>query len=397
MFAPSWLLWRPNIGIRPLLIKSVERICRHKPNLRNAFLHFDRSVDLVQHNIARAIPQVIQPQPRSLFITITANCNFACKGCHYGRDFMPGQQLPLDIVLPLLDDAKEAGFSRIRFYGGEPLAHKDLPKMIAYANQLGLKHWISTNGLLLKKRIDDLYEAGAREISLGYYGGSAAVYDAYVQRVGAHKQVEEGVAYTRKKYGDNISLDLAWVLMQPTCSLEAISDLWHFARTYRTPIGVNLIHYSLPYFLKPGEAGWEEHALAFEPEDRPRIEAIVAELIRLREQDPELLPQPLMSFRSIPDWLIKRSSMQVPCMSRRLIWVGPDGTVQMCYVTFKLGNLYDNRLRDMLFTSTHKKAALDAFNLNCPNCNCSFDSRVMAHGPSRKIYSRVSAFRGQPT
>ena len=283
MNAPNWLVRKPRLGIRPMLIKLVERVCLHKPKFRNALLNFDRSVDLVQHEVARVIPQVIRPQPRSLYITVTANCNFACKGCHYGRDFMPGKQLPLDIVLRLLDDAKEAGFSRVRFYGGEPLAHKDLPRMIEHANRLGLKHWITTNGLLLKKRIDELYEVGARDISLGYYGGSASVYDAYVQRVGAHKRVEAGVAYTREKYGDEVTLNLGWVLMQPTCSLEAISELWRFAKKYRMPIGVNLIHYSLPYFLQPGEAGWDEHKLAFSPEDRPQIEEVVSELIRLRE------------------------------------------------------------------------------------------------------------------
>jgi len=167
----SWIRSRRYLSVRPILIKVVEQLCRHRPGLRNALVYLDRSADLVHHKVARVIPQVIRPDPRSLFITITANCNFSCKGCHYGRDFIPGQQLPLDMVLRLLDDAKEAGFSRIRFYGGEPLAHKDLPRMIDHANQLGLKHWITTNGLLLKKRIDELYEAGARDISLGYYGG----------------------------------------------------------------------------------------------------------------------------------------------------------------------------------------------------------------------------------
>ena len=243
---------------------------------------------------------------------------------------------------------------------------------------------------MLKRRIDELYDAGAREFSLGFYGGSASVYDSYVQRVGAREKVESGIAYARAKYGDKIVLRLDWVLMQPTCSLEEISELWRFARKYRTPINVNLVHYSLPYFLKPGDAGWEEHELAFRPIDRPKIEEVVSELIRLREQDRELLPQSLTSIRSIPDWLIKRSSMRVPCMSRQLIWIGADGTVQMCYVTFKLGNLHKNRLREMLFTSNHRQAALDAFNLNCPNCNCSFDSRVMAHGPSRKKYGALS-------
>ncbi len=377
---------RRKFSVRPAAIKVVERICRYRPWLRNALFYVDRSTDYLQHEVARVFPGIIGPEPRSLFISITANCNFACKGCHYGRDFMNGHQLPLETVLRLLDDAKEAGFSRIRFYGGEPLAHRDLPKMIRYASQLGLKHWITTNGLLLKKRIDELYDAGARHISLGYYGGSAADYDAYVQRPGAHRLVEEAVAYTRETYGNKIFLHLDWVLMRPTCSLDAVAELWRFARKYGVPIGVNLVHYSLPYFLRPDEADWDEYALAFNEADRPMIETIVAELIRLREQDPELLQQPLASFRSIPDWLTKRSAMRVPCMSRRLIWVGADGTVQLCYVTFKLGNLHKNRLREMLFTPAHRQAAQDAFKLNCPNCNCGYDSRVMAHGPSRAKY-----------
>jgi cyclic pyranopterin phosphate synthase len=350
----------------------------------------DRSADIIQHEAAAIWPSIIQPQPRSLFISVTANCNFGCNGCHYGRDFMPGKQLPLDIVLRLLDDAREAGFSRIRFYGGEPLAHKDLPKMVAHASKLGLTFWITTNGLLLKSRIDELYEAGARQIDLGYYGGSAAVYDNYVQRPGAHKRVEEGVAYTREKYGDAIKLSLGWLLMRPTSSLEAIGELWKFASRYRMPIDVSLVHYSLPYFLQPGEPGWEEHALSFRPSDRPLLKAAIEELLRLRKQDPELLPQAVPALRSIPDWLIKGSDMKVPCMARRLIWVGADGTVQLCYVTFKLGNLHKGRLRDMLFTSAHKQAARDAFELNCPNCHCGYYSRVMAHAPSRKLYSAAT-------
>lgn len=373
--------------IRPTLVKYGEQLCRHRPWLRNVLLHGDRTADLIKHKIAVLVPQVIRPEPRSLFIAITADCNFACKGCHYGRDFMHGYQLSLDVVLRVLDDAKEAGFSRIRFYGGEPLAHKDLPKMIKHANELGLKHWITTNGLLLRKQIDALYDSGAREISLGYYGGSASVYDAYVQREGAHRIVEKGVAYTREKYGDTVNLNLAWVLMQPTCNLEAIDELWRFAEKYRLPIGVNLIQYSLPYFLQSHDPKWESEALGFAETDRARINAVVADLIQRRERNMELLPQPVMTLRSIPDWLIKGPAMKVPCMSRRLIWVGADGTVQMCYVTFKLGNLHKNRLRDMLFTDAHRQAARDAYNLDCPNCNCSYDSRVMAHGQSRKAYS----------
>jgi cyclic pyranopterin phosphate synthase len=78
--------------------------------------------------------------------------------------------------------------------------------------------------------------------------------------------------------------------------------------------------------------------------------------------------------------------MRVPCDRHRLIWIGADGTVQMCYVTFKLGNLHQGRLRDMLFTETHAQAARDAFKLNCPNCHCAYASRTLGHSATRKQY-----------
>jgi len=97
-------------------------------------------------------------------------------------------------------------------------------------------------------------------------------------------------------------------------------------------------------------------------------------------------------LRSIPDWLLKGPNMRVPCDRHRLIWVGADGTVQMCYVTFKLGNLHEQRLKDMLHTQQHIQAARDAFKLNCPNCHCAFGARTLAHGPTHRKYSTPQAF-----
>ena len=179
----------------------------------------------------------------------------------------------------------------------------------------------------------------------------------------------------------DINLTLSWVLMRPTCNLEAIADVWQFAERYATPIGVNLIHYSLPYFNEGPEG-----ELQFGPVDRPEIEEVVAELIRLKCARPEMLPQSVLALRSIPDWLIKKAEMKVPCDNYRLIWIGADGTVQLCYVTFRLGNLHEKRLAELLFTPQHHCAARNAFTLNCPNCHCGFDSRVERHAQSRKLY-----------
>src|SRR6185295_16184779 len=109
--------------------------------------------------------------------------------CRYGRDFMPGHQLALPMVRDLLDDAAEAGLWSVRLYGGEPLLHPDLPAMVAHARARGLQVYVTTNGLLLDRRIDELVDAGLRQLTIGFYG-TGARYDAYVQRRDRFQQLE---------------------------------------------------------------------------------------------------------------------------------------------------------------------------------------------------------------
>lgn len=366
--------------IRAKLSRIIGPIFNVHPALRALAKPILVYTDLVRHTVAPLLTQIIQPDPTEIYVTLTANCNLRCVGCRYGRDFMPGAQLSWPVVRDLLDDCQKFGIKNIRLYGGEPLLHRDLLKIVEHCSHLGLYSWLSTNGILLKDKIDDLYQAGLRRISIGYYGTGDA-YNAYVQRTDRYPHLEAGVAYTRERFGMDVSMTLGWVLMRPTCSIEEVRHTWRFAEKYRMPIGVSLIHYSLPYFTEG-----PDRELQFKPEDRPAIENVVAEFIRIKSIRPELVQQSVMALRSIPDWLIKGPDMKVPCDRYRLIWIGADGTVQLCYVTFKLGNLNESRLADLLFTAEHRKASRDAFALRCPNCHCSYHNRIERHLPSRVRY-----------
>jgi cyclic pyranopterin phosphate synthase len=180
----------------------------------------------------------------------------------------------------------------------------------------------------------------------------------------------------------DVNLRLGWVLMRPTCNLKAVREMWAFSQRYNAPVGVSLIHYSLPYFTEG-----PDRQLQFRPEDRAAIEEVIGELLRLKQLRPELIQQSEMALRSVPDWLLKGPDMKVPCERYRLLWVGADGTVQLCYVTFKLGDLRKKRLSEMLFTAEHAQAARDAFDLKCPNCHCSYHNRIERHAASRLRYS----------
>jgi cyclic pyranopterin phosphate synthase len=349
----------------------------------------DQLPGLIRHTAAQYIPQVIKPQPRQLTIAITSYCNLRCIGCRYGRDFMPNSELSFAIVRDALDDAKELGFEIVRLYGGEPLLHCELAKMVEHAVTLGLRVYVTTNGILLKEQVDDLYTAGLREITIGFYGVGAD-YNAYVQRRGQFDRLEESVAYVRQQYGQRVRIGINWLLMRPSCNQAALHQAYQFAEKYDLTMSVDLIHYSLPYFSEG-----PERVLQFRPEDRPEIEHVLTELIRLKETRPDLIAVDLPLIRSIPDWLTKGPDMRVPCDAYRLAWVGPDGTVQMCYVTFRLGNLHEKRLRDMMFTAAHRQAARDSYALNCPNCHCHASYRIKMHLPSRMTYSRRHAFENE--
>ncbi len=313
-------------------------------------------------------------------IAITAACNARCEGCRYGRDFMVGERLGLDVVKQVLDDARGAGFHSIRLYGGEPLLHPDLEAMVAHAISIGLMPYVTTNGALLAEKIDGLYEAGLRDLTFGFYGVGDA-YDEYTQRPGLFAKVEGGIASVRERYGDEFELQMNYLLKRPSCSVEDLRASWQVAERYDMQMRVDLVHYSLPYFQEG-----PERELQFREGDRPLIEPVVEELLRLKAAHPHRLAHTPEGLRSIPDWLVLGPDMKVPCTAYDMMWVGADGSVQMCYVTFPLGNVHETRFKDLLFTQEHRCAARDALALRCPNCHCSSNERVMRHAPTRRRY-----------
>ncbi len=367
--------------IQQSLRKLVGDRARHVPRVYGYLKGVENRIERYRHSAARMAPGLIRPRPYKLMIAVTADCNARCHGCRYGRDFMPGHRLSFEMVRDLLDDAADAGFYSIRFYGGEPLLHPDLPRMIEYCASRRMRPYVTTNGVLLDKKINALVAAGLRDITLGFYGVGEA-YDRYTQSPGLYRAVERGLAAVAERHGGTVQMQMNWLLMRPTASVEAFRAARAVAERYGMSIRIDLIHYSLPYFQEG-----PDRFLQFRPEDRPQIERVVEELVAAKMEKPELLNHTVVGLRSIPDWLVLGPDMKVPCTAYEMIWVGADGTVQMCYVTFELGNLHEARLSELLFTRRHRCAAKDAFGLNCPNCHCSSNERIMRHAPSVRRYS----------
>ena len=120
--------------VHSVLHDLMEPVHRRSPGLRHQLRAAQAQLHRMRTGAWEAFPSLVRPQPESIYLTLTAHCNLRCKGCRYGRDFMPGQQLPLAIVRDVLDDAKELKFELVRLYGGEPLVHKDIVKIVEYCS-----------------------------------------------------------------------------------------------------------------------------------------------------------------------------------------------------------------------------------------------------------------------
>ena len=310
-------------------------------------------------------------------------------GCRYGRDFMSGRQLSLAQVQQILSDASDLGVHTARLYGGEPLLHPDLPDMVRHCIKMGIKPWVTTNGVLIRNRIDELFEAGLREITIGLYG-TGEEYNEYVQRRGRFQELEKGLTYLRARYGASVAVKLSYLIARPSCNILSLRNAFEMARHFEAFFSVDLIHYSLPYFTEG-----PDRFLQFTPADEPAIRRIADELLGIHGQYPNIYRESEMSIRAIPDWVLQGPGMRVPCDMYNFLWIGADGSVQLCYAAFPLGNVNEKRLLDIVGQPAHIRAARDAFQLNCPNCHCERETRMEKHLGSRLTYGfgRLSSAR----
>ena len=124
----------------------------------------------------------------------TRRCNLSCHHCYASADAAPApNELSTSEGKALLDDLADYGVPVVLFSGGEPMARDDLPELVAYAADAGLRPVLSTNGTLLTpERARELRDAG-----LAYAGvsvdGMPAANDRIRGEEGAFDAAVEGI------------------------------------------------------------------------------------------------------------------------------------------------------------------------------------------------------------
>lgn len=153
----------------------------------------------------------------------TSSCNLDCKHCYYGGTRIQEDELSTEEGLDLADQVDDAGGRILVFSGGEPFMRDDIFEVAEYAESLGIRTVLSTNGT----RIDPGTAERVAEAGFKYVGvsldGLYSTNDRFRGKPGAFEAAVEGM---RNLQDADVPVGIRYTLTKDTYSdLPGIFDL----------------------------------------------------------------------------------------------------------------------------------------------------------------------------
>ena len=105
-----------------------------------------------------------RPTPMTVTFELTHLCNLACVYCD--RHTPMPNEMGRDEIFTALEQFIDLGLRKLNLSGGEPLAHKHVGEIVAWATDRGIQTKINTNGILVPKKIETVKRLSHVKISL---------------------------------------------------------------------------------------------------------------------------------------------------------------------------------------------------------------------------------------
>ncbi len=165
------------------------------------------------------------PPPMGLIIELTHRCPLQCAYCSNPLEMdAPRSELSTAQWMRVLDEAASIGVLQVHFSGGEPMARRDLPDLVAHAAHKGLYTNIITSGVLLTDdAMAGLLAAGIDHIQLSFQDADMAGADRVGGYRGGHERKLEAA---RRIHGAGLPLTANFVIhRQNIARVEAMIAL----------------------------------------------------------------------------------------------------------------------------------------------------------------------------
>ena len=194
------------------------------------------------------------PGPGSILVETTVRCNLRCPMCPRTGAGYPNEEMPDDMIYPLLEEFARLGGDHIYLYGlGEPLLDPRIYEILGRCNRLGLGTVVSTNATLLDGRAREaLLDSGCEHLIVGVDGANADTY-AYYREGGVYEEVVANIkALAAAKYVRSSEMTLVVQMVRMARNMAEVPEFLEF---WKSVPGVDLVR------IKDEDIGLPEHAI----------------------------------------------------------------------------------------------------------------------------------------
>ncbi len=181
---------------------------------------------------------IVEDFPLNLDLEVSSYCNLRCPMCYRTLVDFEGKEnkrlgfMSWELFSKCIDEGAEYGLYAVKLnYLGEPLMHKDIPKMIAYAKKKGVVDvQFNTNGVLLEGELAErIIDSGVDRVIISFDSIKKEKYEAI--RIGARfedvvKNVEDFIALRRKKGLKRPCIRVSMVKMRD--NLDEVDEFYNF-------------------------------------------------------------------------------------------------------------------------------------------------------------------------
>lgn len=177
-------------------------------------------------NLTKVVVNIIKVKlgyriPLKVTQYITYKCNLACKFC--GRRNINTPEMSTEQIKNCLREFKEIGTMFWSFNGGEPLLRQDIGELIDYSKKLDLKCSITTNGILIPLKINQIKNLDLVTISID---GPEQIHDQ-IRGKGNFSKTIKSLEILRK---NNIKIYISSVLNKT--NLDYLDDIWKISEEH---------------------------------------------------------------------------------------------------------------------------------------------------------------------
>ena len=213
----------------------------------------------------------IKRRPVTISHSVNAGCNLRCVFCDEWKKNSKTGDPSFEDICKVIDLAADFGIGSYNAWSTEPLLRKDLPEIMKHAKSRGMNTFMITNGLLLKKRMNELKNVDYISVSMD---GPTATRDI---RGADYDAILDGISSISESGLLNRSLLMNCVISNK--NLDEVTDLLSFAKNLGS---VKMAVEPLYVFKRMGETNWDDLIIGADRQEE--FKNLLDTLIRLKKE-----------------------------------------------------------------------------------------------------------------